>query len=123
GYIAAGATVWCGDSRPGADDEIIAGRGFWPVLCVSLKHNSRFASYTLIVKGDFLYELDVRLPFSLVSLDLKNDRLVLVPGYWFLYNAYALMRNTDKFAARDNRKLKNQYFEYDVLAPDTVNEI
>src|SRR5690606_377820 len=31
------------------------------------------------------------------------------------------MRNTDKFADRDNRKLKNQYFEYDVLAPDTVN--
>lgn len=121
--MAAGATVGSNHNSRGADGEIIAERGFWPGLCVSLKHNSRFASYTLIVKGDFLYELDVRLPFSLVSLDLKNDRLVLVPGYWFLYNAYALMRNTDKFAARDNRKLKNQYFEYDVLAPDTVNEM
>jgi len=119
--MAAGATVGSNHNSRGADGEIIAERGFWPGLCVSLKHNSRFAAYTLIVKGDFLYELDIKLPFSLVSLDLKNDRLMLLPGYWFLYNAYALMRNTDKFADRDNRKLKNQYFEYDVLAPDTVN--
>ncbi|PRD46931.1 DUF4954 family protein [Sphingobacterium haloxyli] len=119
--MAAGATVGSNHNSRGADGEIIAERGFWPGLCVSLKHNSRFAAYTLLVKGDFLYELDIRLPFSLVSLDLKNDRLVLLPGYWFLYNAYALMRNTDKFAGRDNRKLKNQYFEYDILAPDTVN--
>lgn len=119
--MAAGATVGSNHNSRGADGEIIAERGFWPGLCVSLKHNSRFAAYTLLVKGDFLYELDIRLPFSLVSLDLKNDRLVLLPGYWFMYNAYALMRNTDKFAGRDSRKLKNQYFEYDVLAPDTVN--
>src|SRR5690606_26941786 len=46
-----------------------------------------------------------------------------VPGYWFLYNMYALMRNTSKFMARDKRKFKNQYLEYDILAPDTVNEI
>lgn len=119
--MAAGATVGSNHNSRAADGEIIAERGFWPGLCVSLKHNSRFAAYTLIVKGDFLYELDIRLPFSLVSLDLKSDRLVVLPGYWFLYNAYALMRNTDKFARRDSRKLKNQYFEYDVLAPDTVN--
>src|SRR5690606_38188600 len=36
---------------------------------------------------------------------------------------YALMRNTSKFHARDKRKFKNQYIEYDVLAPDTVNEM
>jgi len=121
--MAAGATVGSNHNSRSADGEIIAQRGFWPGLCVSLKHNSRFASYTLIVKGDFLYELDIKLPFSLVSLDLSKDQLVMVPGYWFLYNAYALMRNTDKFAARDNRRLRNQYFEYDVLAPDTVNEM
>lgn len=121
--MAAGATVGSNHNSRGADGEIIAGRGFWPGLCVSLKHNSRFASYTLIVKGDFLHELDIRFPFSLVSNDVTNDRLIVLPGYWFLYNMYALMRNTNKFLSRDKRSFKNQYFEYEILAPDTVNEM
>src|SRR5690606_18948522 len=120
--MAAGATVGSNHNSRGADGEIIAGRGFWPGLCVSLKHNSRFASYTLIVKGDFLHELDIRMPFTMVSHDVPNDRIVILPAYWFLYNMYALMRNTHKFMSRDRRSLKNQHFEYDVLAPDTVNE-
>ncbi|MHC8948991.1 DUF4954 family protein [Sphingobacterium hungaricum] len=121
--MAAGATVGSNHNSRAADGEIVAGRGFWPGLCVSLKHNSRFASYTLIVKGDFLHELDVRIPFSLVSLDVANDELIVVPGYWFLYNMYALMRNTNKFLSRDKRQLKHQYLEYEILAPDTVNEL
>lgn len=121
--MAAGATVGSNHNSRGADGEIIAGRGFWPGLCVSLKHNSRFSSYSLIVKGDFLHELDIRIPFSLVSNDTANDKLIIVPGYWFMYNMYALMRNTNKFTSRDSRKFKHQYFEYDILAPDTVNEI
>ncbi|OYD46598.1 DUF4954 domain-containing protein [Sphingobacterium cellulitidis] len=121
--MAAGATVGSNHNSRGADGEIIAGRGFWPGLCVSLKHNSRFASYTLIVKGDFLHELDIKFPFSLVSNDVTHDRLIIVPGYWFMYNMYALMRNTNKFLSRDKRSFKNQYFEYDILAPDTVNEL
>lgn len=121
--MAAGATVGSNHNSRGADGEIIAGRGFWPGLCVSLKHNSRFASYSLIVKGDFQHEMDVRIPFSLISNDVKNDQLVIVPGYWFMYNMYALMRNTNKFLSRDKRQFKNQYFEYDILAPDTINEL
>lgn len=121
--MAAGATVGSNHNSRAADGELMAGRGFWPGLCVSLKHNSRFASYSLIVKGDFLHELDIRIPFSLISNDVANDRLVIIPGYWFMYNMYALMRNTSKFTARDNRKLKNQHFEYDVIAPDTINEM
>ncbi|MGK6352572.1 DUF4954 family protein [Parapedobacter sp. DT-150] len=120
--MAAGATVGSNHNSRAADGEIIAGRGFWPGLCVSLKHNSRFASYTLIVKGDFMHELDIRLPFAMVSHDVPNNRLVILPAYWFLYNMYALMRNNTKFISRDRRSLKNQYFEYDVLAPDTINE-
>lgn len=121
--MAAGATVGSNHNSRAADGEIIAGRGFWPGLCVSLKHNSRFASYCLIVKGDFLHELDIQLPFTLVSNDVQHDRLVLIPGYWFMYNMYALVRNANKYEARDNRHFKNQYFEYDMLAPDTVNEM
>ncbi len=120
--MAAGATVGSNHNSRAADGELVAGRGFWPGLCVSLKHNSRFASYTLIAKGDFQYELDIRLPFAMVSNDMANDRLVILPAYWLLYNMYALMRNNTKFITRDKRSLKNQYFEYDVLAPDTVNE-
>lgn len=121
--MAAGATIGSNHNSRAADGEVLAKRGFWPGLCVSIKHNSRFASYTLLVKGDFLHELDVRIPFSLVSNDPYENRLLVLPGYWFLYNMYALMRNNTKFAARDKRKFKNQYIEYDILAPDTVNEM
>src|SRR5690606_36759996 len=86
--MAAGATVGSNHNSRGADGEIIAHRGFWPGLCVSLKHNSRFASYTRIVKGAFRHELDVRLPFAIVSHDAANDCIVILPAYWFLYNIY-----------------------------------
>lgn len=121
--MAAGATIGSNHNSRAADGEMLAGRGFWPGLCVSIKHNSKFASYTLLVKGDFLHELDIRIPFSLVSNETDKNRLLIVPGYWFLYNMYALMRNTTKFNSRDKRTLKNQYIEYDVLAPDTINEM
>ena len=121
--MAAGATIGSNHNSRGADGEIIAGRGFWPGLCVSLKHNSKFASYTLLAKGDYPAELNITIPFSLISNDLTNDRLVIMPGYWFLYNMYALARNSGKYESRDKRSFKNQYLEYDFLAPDSVNEM
>lgn len=121
--IAAGATIGSNHNSRGADGEIIMGRGFWPGLCVSLKHNSRFASFTILTKGDYPAELDIPIPFSLVSNDLTNDRLVIMPGYWFLYNMYALARNSWKYTDRDKRTEKIQHIEYDYLAPDTVNEM
>ncbi len=121
--MAAGATIGSNHNSRSADGEIIAGRGFWPGLCVSLKHNSKFASFTMIVKGDYLYELNIPLPFSLISLNYKNDTLEILPAYWFIYNMYALARNEWKYKDRDNRKEKFQLLEYDYLAPDSVNEI
>jgi NDP-sugar pyrophosphorylase family protein len=121
--IAAGATIGSNHNSRGADGELIAGRGFWPGLCVSLKHNSRFASFTMIAKGDYHYELDIQLPFSLVSIDSKSDALVVMPAYWFMYNMYALARNAWKYKDRDKRVNKEQFIEFDYLAPDTVNEM
>ncbi len=121
--MAAGATIGSNHNSRGADGEIQAGRGFWPGLCVSLKHNSRFASYTMIAKGDFPAELDIPLPFSLVSNEVHSDTLIIMPAYWMMYNMYAILRNEGKFAARDKRKEKLQEIEYDFLAPDTINEI
>lgn len=121
--IAAGATIGSNHNSRSPDGEIIAGRGFWPGLCVSLKHNSRFASYTILAKGDYPAELDIPIPFSLVSNDVTNNRLVIMPGYWFFYNMYALARNAWKYGDRDKRTEKQQYLEYDYLAPDTVNEL
>ncbi|MCD4692887.1 MAG: DUF4954 family protein, partial [Calditrichales bacterium] len=43
--IAAGATIGSNHNSRTNDNEIQAGRGFWPGLCTSLKHPSRFASY------------------------------------------------------------------------------
>ncbi len=121
--MAAGATIGSNHNSRAADGEIIAGRGFWPGLCVSLKHNSRFASFTIIAKGDYPAELNIPIPFSLVSNDVSNDKLVVMPAYWFMYNMYALARNEEKYVARDKRENKLQHIEYDFLAPDSVNEI
>ncbi|MFZ1535220.1 MAG: DUF4954 family protein [Chitinophagaceae bacterium] len=121
--MAAGATIGSNHNSRGADGEIIAGRGFWPGLCVSLKHNSKFASFTLIAKGDFPAELNIPIPFSLVSNDVSKDKLTVMPGYWFMYNMYALARNAAKYTGRDKRTDKSQVIEYDFLAPDSINEI
>ena len=121
--MAAGATIGSNHNSRGADGEIIAGRGFWPGLCVSLKHNSKFASFTIIAKGDYPAEINIPIPFSLVSNDVANDKLVVMPAYWFMYNMYALARNEEKYEARDQRKDKTQHIEYDFLAPDSINEI
>ena len=121
--MAAGATIGSNHNSRAADGEIIAGRGFWPGLCVSLKHNSKFASYTLIAKGDYTAELNITLPFSLVSNEAGGNQLVIMPAYWFLYNMYALARNSHKYIDRDKRIDKTQYIEYNFLAPDTINEI
>jgi hypothetical protein len=121
--MAAGATIGSNHNSRAADGEIIAGRGFWPGLCVSLKHNSRFASFNLIAKGDYTCELDIPFPFSLISNDEASNKLVIMPAYWFMYNMYALARNAYKYEDRDKRIYKHQILEYDFLAPDSISEI
>ena len=121
--IAAGATIGSNHNSRAADGEMVTARGFWPGLCVSLKHNSKFASFTLLAKGDYPAELNIPIPFSLVSNDEAHDRLIVMPAYWFLYNLYALARNSGKYVDRDKRTKKIQRIEYDYLAPDTINEI
>jgi len=121
--MAAGATIGSNHNSRSPDGEIVAGRGFWPGLCVSLKHNSRFASFVLLAKGDYPAELDIPIPFALVSNDLSKDELVVMPAYWFLHNMYALARNSWKYIDRDKRTDKTQLLEFDYLAPDTVGEM
>jgi hypothetical protein len=121
--IAAGATLGSNHNSRAADGELVTGRGFWPGLCVSLKHNSRFATFTLIAKGDYPAELNIPIPFCLVSNDVTANKLVVMPAYWFMYNLYALARNSAKYADRDKRTKKLQHIEYSFLAPDSVNEI
>jgi Domain of unknown function (DUF4954) len=121
--MAAGATIGSNHNSRGADGEIQAGRGFWPGLCVSLKHNSKFASFTIISKGDFPAEINLPIPFALISNDIHKDELVVMPCYWFMYNMYAIERNAWKYKSRDKRTEKIQLIEYNYLAPDTINEI
>lgn len=121
--MAAGATIGSNHNSRSPDGEIEAGRGFWPGLCTSVKHSSRFASFCLLAKGDYRYELDIPLPFCLVDNDYKRDRLVLVPAYWWTSNMYALMRNEAKFIDRDKRSDKRLHLEYSPFAPDTAREI
>ncbi|MDR2741088.1 MAG: DUF4954 family protein [Treponema sp.] len=121
--MAAGATIGSNHNSRANDGEIRAGRGFWPGLSVTLKHSSRFASFVLIAKGDYPYELNISLPFSLVNNNAQKDRLEVMPAYFWMYNLYALQRNSWKAADRDKRKHKIQRIEMDYLAPDTAEEI
>jgi len=121
--LAAGATIGSNHNSRANDNEIQAGRGFWPGLCSSVKHSCRFASFVLLSKGDYPCELDIPLPFSLLNNNTSKDQLEVMPAFWWLYNMYALARNSWKFHKRDKRKRKYQNIEFDSLAPDTIEEI
>ncbi|HDR68023.1 MAG TPA: DUF4954 family protein [Bacteroidaceae bacterium] len=121
--IAAGATIGSNHNSRANDNEIQAGRGFWPGLCTSLKHSSRFASFVLLSKADYPAELDIPFPFSLVNNNFTKDQLEVMPSYWWMYNMYALARNSSKFLSRDKRIIKIQNIEFETFAPDTVEEI
>lgn len=121
--MAAGATVGSNHNSRGNDGEIIAGRGFWPGLSSTLKHNSRFASYTLITKGNYPNELNIPLPFSMVIENPQANHIEVMPAYYWMYNMYALERNSWKYKTRDKRVYKVQHIVSDYLAPDTTQEI
>jgi hypothetical protein len=121
--IAAGATIGSNHNSRANDNEVQAGRGFWPGLCSSIKHSCRFASFVLLSKADYPAEMDIPLPFSLLNNNAAENELEVLPAFWWLYNMYALARNTWKFQNRDIRKNKIQNIEFDSLAPDTVEEM
>ncbi len=121
--IAAGATIGSNHNSRSPDGEILAKRGFWPGLNSSFKHNSVFAPFALIAKGMYYAEINLKLPFTLLSPGNATDEINLYPGYWFKHNMYALARNSWKFAKRDKRVIKEQHIETDYLAPDTVESM
>jgi hypothetical protein len=121
--MAAGATVGSNHNSRSNDGELVAARGFWPGLCVSLKHNSKFATFNILAKGDYESEMNITLPFSLISQDNTADRLQVMPAYWFMYNFYGLCRNEWKYNQRDQRTEKVQHLETAFLAPDSTNEM
>lgn len=122
--IAAGATIGSNHNSRSPDGEIFAKRGFWPGLCSDFKHNSRFASFVLVAKGSYQYELDIPYPFALVSPGNNGDMSVnIIPAWWFMYDMFAITRNKNKFLKRDKRVVKIQKIETDPLAPDTMQEI
>ena len=121
--MAAGATLGSNHNSRTTDGELVAGRGFWPGLCTSIKHSSVFPTYTLLAKSAFPAELNVKLPFSLVSNDEHKGCLNIRPAFWWQYNMYALARNTWKYQSRDSRKTKVQNIEFDTYAPDSMEEV
>ena len=122
--IAAGATIGSNHNSRSPDGEIFAKRGFWPGLCSDFKHNSRFASFVLVSKGSYQYELDIPYPFALVAPGSNGSpKISIIPAWWFMYDMFAITRNKDKFTKRDKRKKKVQFIETDPLAPDTMQEV
>lgn len=121
--LAAGATMGSNHNSRSNDNEIQAGRGFWPGLCTSVKHSCRFASFTLLSKADYPSEMHIMLPFSLINNNVSKDELEVMPAFWWMYNMYALARNSSKYQQRDKRIHKTQKIEFDAYAPDTAEEI
>jgi len=121
--MAAGATLGSNHNSRATDGEIVAKRGFWPGLCTSVKHSSKFASFTLLSKSDYPCEMDIKLPFCLVNNNLAKDQLEIMPAYWWMYNMYAIARNTSKYQKRDKRKRRIQNIEFETFAPDTMEEV
>ncbi|MBO7260418.1 MAG: DUF4954 family protein, partial [Bacteroidaceae bacterium] len=76
----------------------------------------------MLAKADYQYELINPFPFALLSNDAKNDELTVMPAFSWMYNMYALARNTWKFANRDQRIFKVQNIEIDTFAPDSMEE-
>lgn len=120
--MAAGATIGSNHNSRTNDNELVAGRGFWPGLCTSLKHSSVFACYSLVAKGSYPAELNNPLPFALLSNDEKEGELHIIPAFMWLYNMYALERNNWKYQTRDKRITKVQNIEFDTFAPDCMEE-
>jgi hypothetical protein len=77
----------------------------------------------IIAKGEYPAELNIPLPFSLVNNNVYENQLEVMPAFYWLYNLYALERNSWKAKNRDRRKIKIQRIETDYLAPDTAEEI
>ncbi len=121
--IAAGATIGSNHNSRSPDGEIIAGRGFWPGLCSDFKHNSRFASFTLVAKGSYQNELNITYPFALVAPAADEKEIHILPAWWFMYDMFAIVRNRYKFQNRDKRIVKVQNIETDPFAPDTIQEV
>jgi len=121
--LAAAATLGSNHNSRANDGEIIAKRGFWPGLAVSLKHSCIFASFIIIAKGEYPSEMNIPLPFSLINNNVHKNRLEILPAFFWMHNLYALERNSWKTKNRDNRKIIIQRIESDYLAPDTAEEI
>lgn len=120
--MAAGATVGSNHNSRTNDGEIVAGRGFWPGLCSSVKHSSRFACYSVLSKADYQYEIINPFPFALLGNDASADELQVMPGFMWMYSMFALARNDWKYATRDKRIFKVQNIEFDSFAPDSMEE-
>lgn len=121
--IASAATIGSNHNSRSPDGEMIAGRGFWPGLCSDFKYDSRFASFVLVAKGSYQYELNITYPFSLVATSKNDESIHIIPAYWFMYNMFAIVRNKFKFSSRDKRIVKVQHIETNPLAPDTIQEV
>lgn len=119
--IAAGATLGSNHNGRKNDVDLVAGRGFWPGLCSSLAFPCSFAPYTLIAKGAYPRPLRIPFAFSLINNNLQDDCLEIMPAFWWMHNAYAMMRNEWKYENRDKRKKYTQYYDYRPLAPDTIH--
>jgi bifunctional N-acetylglucosamine-1-phosphate-uridyltransferase/glucosamine-1-phosphate-acetyltransferase GlmU-like protein len=119
--IAAGATLGSNHNGRKNDVDLVAGRGFWPGLCSSLAFPCSFAPYTLVAKGAYPRPLHIPFAFSLINNNVQENCLEIMPAFWWMHNAYAMMRNEWKYQNRDKRKTYTQYYDYKPLAPDTIH--
>ena len=121
--VAAGATLGSNHNSRSLDGELTANRGFWPGLCTSFRFPSKFSSFNMVAKGHYPYEINNPFPFALLLNSLSHHELHIMPDFLLAENAYFLFRNKIKFKQRDQRRDKTIAWEYDFIAPDTIQQI
>lgn len=122
-HLAAGTTFESNHNSGVDDNELCAGRGFWSGLNARIKQPSRFASFVLLDRGDFPYELNITLPFSLVTNDTGRNQLKVTPAHWWLYGTYVLVQNAIESRTSEVGRPFARAIETQILAPDTIGEI
>lgn len=126
GNVGYGANVGSNHTSRVADQELMAGEGMFFGLACSVKFPANFirAPYTIIATGVTTLPQRMELPFSLIvepttpREDVPPALNRLIPAWVLSDNLYAVMRNHQKFAARN--KARRTTFDLSVFREETV---
>eukprot|EP00124_Ichthyophonus_hoferi_P000096 Ihof_evm16s3 gene=Ihof_evmTU16s3 len=129
GNIGYGANVGSNHTSKAPDQELWCGEGTFFGLGTCIKFPADFTQgpYSIIASGVVMLPQRMAMPFSLVNspaesiVGLSPAYNQIFPGWVLSDNIYTLRRNENKYIKRN--KAKRNHFIFDVLRPETVDEM